>query len=158
MKTLTLLAALCGMLLVGLAATPALADDDVNPNTVTNQKIQAIRIPEAKFDNIPLSHVIQYLEKESLEHDPGPVVTGVRFIYMPPKGVDPNVKLTLRNATMSSIIELVCLKTGFDWDFRDGMIVVKRATKPASLGNPTMETQSFYVNRELVQRAQVSNQ
>lgn len=154
MKTLTLLAALCGWLICGLAS-PALADDEVNPNTVTNAKLQQIRIPEVKFKATPLSEAISYLEKQSLEHDPGPVVTGVRFVYMPEQGTDPKVKLNLRNAKLGTILELMCAKTGYEWDFRDGMVVVKPNDDPEaqSSSNAKMKTEVFDITRDVLNRA-----
>ncbi|GHB90121.1 hypothetical protein [Cerasicoccus arenae] len=125
-KMLMLFAMLCGWTICGLSPT-ALADDEINPNTVTNEKLSLIRIPEVKFKNTPLSEVIAYLEKESVENDPGPVVTGVRFIYMSPKdkSQEPVVKLSLRNVKLGSALEIICQKTGYEWDFRDGMVIVK---------------------------------
>ncbi len=153
MKKIILWAALCGWLLCGLMAT-ALAEDEVNPNTVTNQKLQSIRLPEIKFKQTPLSEVIPYLEKQSLEHDPGPVVTGVRFVYMPRKGEDPTVKLALRNVKLGTALDLICQKTGYEWDFRDGMVVVKpNEDLQTQSSNPRLETKVFDLNQEFVKRA-----
>lgn len=157
MKTLTLVAALCGWLICGLAS-PALADD-INPNTVTNAKLEQIRIPEIKFNQVPLSEAIAYLEKQSLEHDPGPVVTGIQFIYMPPKNgaKEPKLKLSLRNVKLNSALEIICMKTGYNWDFDKGMVVVKPADDPqaqSSSKNPTMRTEVFDINAGVLSRAQ----
>jgi len=151
MKTVTLIAALCGVLICGLANL-ALADD-INPNTVTNQKLDDIRIPEIKFKETPMSAALNYLEKQSFEHDPGPVVTGVRFVFISDKGEDPQIKLSLRNVKLGSALDIICMKTGYEWDFDKGMIVVKPNDDPQASRNPTMQTEVLDINRSVVNRA-----
>ncbi|WP_309380140.1 hypothetical protein [Cerasicoccus frondis] len=157
MKKLMLLAALCGCLMNGLA-TVAVADDEVNPNTVTNQKLQTIRIPYLKFKDAPLSEVLNYIAAESVKEDPGPVVTGIEFIYMPPKGEEPTVKLSLRNIKVGMALEIICEQTGMQWDFNKGLIVLKADPNPGSKTAPdqTMKTEVFDFSRQMVNRAKYS--
>ncbi|WP_309399195.1 hypothetical protein [Cerasicoccus maritimus] len=159
MKNMMLLAALCGLLFSGLVST-ALADDGINPNTVTNQKLQTIRIPQLKFKDAPLSQVLDYIQQESFKEDPGPVVTGIEFIYMPPKGEEPTVKLSLRNIKVGMALEIICQKTGMQWDFDKGLIVVKKAQNPSgeSASSQPMKTEIFDFNRDMVNRAKYSQQ
>ena len=159
MKRIVLLAALSGFLL-SVFSPVALAQDSVNPNTVTSQKLQTIRIPQLKFEHAPLGEVLDYISKESIEEDPGPVVTGVKFIYMPPKGEEPTVKISLRNIKVGTALDIICAKTGMKWDFNKGLIVVKPGKNDSDLAAPSqpMRTEVFDFNREMVNRARHSSQ
>ncbi|WP_269537222.1 hypothetical protein [Cerasicoccus fimbriatus] len=157
-KKMMLLAALCGLLMNGLA-TVSLAQSDVNPNTVTSQKLQSIRIPQLKFENAPLGEVLNYISKQSLEEDPGPVVTGVEFIYMPPKENAPNLTISLRNIKVGTALDIICAKTGMQWDYNQGLIVVKPGKNDSNLTSPSqpMKTEVFDFSRQMVNRAKYSN-
>ncbi|MEO0796911.1 MAG: hypothetical protein AAFX93_17255 [Verrucomicrobiota bacterium] len=68
--------------------------------------------------------MIDLLNEQSLELDPGPVVTGVTFINLDQEKGDPLVSITLRNSSLRNAVDLTTRSIGYTWDLKDGAVII----------------------------------
>lgn len=88
------------------------------------EKLDSTKVPSLKLKKVPLSKVIDLLNEQSLELDPGPVVTGVTFINLDQEKGDPLVSITLRNSSLRNAVDLTTRSIGYTWDLKDGAVII----------------------------------
>jgi secreted protein with Ig-like and vWFA domain len=89
-------------------------------------KMRRIVIPEAKFKDVPLSKVIASLSAVSAEYDRSDEKdAGATIILIDPTANDPLVTMTLRNLSLSRILDLVTDSTGYRYEVVADTVVVR---------------------------------
>ena len=109
------------------------------------EKLRAIKVPEFRVSNSPLSRVLDTLSGLSEEFDPTPEKLGVNMIKQ--GGDDPTVTIRLRNLNMEQVLNFVAKQVGFSWEPQDGVVVFEKTGKDIF-----METEFFPINTNVVTR------
>lgn len=89
----------------------------------TQQRMQQIVIPQLKFNELPLSRVVETLGELSLEYDSER--RGIAMAYLPVDGHDPKVNISLRNLSLDRILEFVTEQVNYSYDVTGDKIVVQ---------------------------------
>ena len=122
------------------------------------RKLNAIRVPELEFFEVPLPEVLNALQAISIQHDPeaktNPKLAGVQFVLLIREKPPPTVTLRLRNASLGSILGFVVELVGYDYDVRDAAIAVYKP-KPKPVPKQAfrqLETDFFKLNADMIRR------
>lgn len=114
------------------------------------KKLQTIEIPRVSFNGMPLSRVVETLSELSVRHDNTTDIEGdkgVNIILIDQTDIDPPVTLTLRNFTLDRILEFISQSVSFQYDVKNGAVVVQRGG-----GDGSLETEFFPISRATVIR------
>jgi len=122
------------------------------------RKLNAIRIPELEFFEVPLPEALNTLQAISIKHDPeakaNPQLAGVQFVLLTRENPPPKITLRLRNASLGSILGFVVELAGYEYDLRDAAIAVyKRKPKsPQKQSFRRLETEFFKLSEDMVRK------
>ncbi|MFP6901987.1 MAG: hypothetical protein VCA36_13650 [Opitutales bacterium] len=155
-----------GLCLCGAGALDDKVADEPKPAPPQNgwtaddldRKLQVIRVPEVNFFEVPLTDALNSLRKLAVEHDPeaktNPKFAGVQFVLLTREDPPPKITLRLRNARLRSILNFTVELIGYDYDVRDGAIVVfkPKPRPPKKQVFRQLETKFFELNGDIVRR------
>lgn len=116
------------------------------------EKLNKIVIPRVTF-NGELSRVIDTLSELSVQYDSGEVEDvgpGVNIVLIDPSGQDPKVNISLRNLSLSRILEFVTKQVNYQYDVDQDAVIVSRGD--SSGGNTSLVTEFFPISRATVIR------
>lgn len=162
MKSLLfILAALFVAAPVGLRADQPGADASAQTRKLTDQelaaKLKSITIPRVSINGEPLSQALKILDEISTEDD------GVKFLFPSQAQKDPLVTILLRNQTMDRVLDFVCESVGYQWQIKQGVIVVSERppTKSGSISGQILNASTGHavkgVQVKLIDHANQSN-
>jgi len=89
-------------------------------------KLREIVIPEANFQDVPLSKVISTLSSLSVDYDKADG-RGVNMVLFDNDGAK-NITIVLRDSTLGQILDFTTKQVGFTYDIEDNVVVVRRGT------------------------------
>ena len=116
------------------------------------EKLSNIVIPRVTF-NGELSRVIETLSELSVQYDtnePDAQLRGVNIVLIDPTGNDPRVNISLRNLSLSRILDFVTKQVNYQFDVDQDAVIVSRGD--SSGGNASLVTEFFPISRATVIR------
>ena len=113
------------------------------------KKLTEITIPNVTWNRATIGDVVASLSAISEEFDRSPAgaVKGVNVVLIDPSNKNPQVTLSLRNATLKRVLDFVTEAIGYQYEVQTDAVVVR----PGGETN-TLETQFFPVTRATVLR------
>ncbi len=110
------------------------------------EKLEALEVPEVRWDGVPVSRVVQTLQELARELDPDE--EGVPIILSDREGLDPEVTLRLNNLSLCRVLDLVALQVDFHLDVQEDAVILRSDVEPRE----RLETEIFPVSRQAVIR------
>lgn len=109
-------------------------------------KLTDIRLPEVRFDGVPLLRVVEALSAASIDFDPDG--RGVNLILLDPAQLNPGVHLQLRDLPLGRVLDFLVEATGFTYDIEPDAVVLRPADGPQA----RLETAFFPLSRSTLIR------
>ena len=95
-----------------------------SPRDQLVQKMQTIIIPKIEFTEVPLPEALNFLSFEARKHDPQKI--GVNIVLLTQEKSPPKITLNVRNLSLGSSLGFVTEITGYVYEIREGVIVVRK--------------------------------
>ncbi len=113
------------------------------------RKLTEITLPAVSWTRAPIGDVVAALSAISEEFDSNPVggVKGVNVVLIDTSNKNPQVTLTLRNASLKRVLDFVTEAIGYQYEVQADAVVVRPGGETT-----TLETQFFPVTRATVLR------
>lgn len=87
--------------------------------------LEAIEVPEVRWDEVALSRAVRALGELSREFVPTGRDVGVNFVVRDPEDRDPEITLQLRGLSLKRIVELVAAQAGAELDIQPDVVVLR---------------------------------
>lgn len=112
------------------------------------EKLNRIVLPTVNFSGMEISRVINTLGVLTEDFDEtGIGAKGVNIVLLDPKGANPIVNLTLRNASLKRLLDFITSSIGYQYEVQADAVVVRPGGEQSAL-----ETNFFPVTRSTVLR------
>ena len=126
--------------------------------TVILKKLQTIHIPQVELVEVPLPDVLLYLQTASAQHDPAPADDpngkGVQFVLLTRENSPPQITLTLRTVRLATLLTVIMELTGYRFEVRDDLIVVKKLPPKQSkkISRELLESEFYQLSETMIRR------